>query len=871
MRPTHLLVLLGSIVLSAVVLWFVSLRDDEAPRELARPEVAVPAAGDVQAVLERADAPTIDSPPAGAPSATGSERRAAPEPSADGLAALPDAETVRVLVLAAESGRPLPGARVQLVRTASRSERDAFWELAQVDRLLERRGTELVADAEGTVEVPRPLDTTAGWTLLASEHEGLWGRLQIAASTPEPLRLELEPDGTIDVVVVGSGRGPAAGPIAGTGVELCARESGYATTLLEATTDEEGRARLAHVTRVLTSSEGETYVTLAAVLREPPEVPVDPDRLPDRPVELVLPAHGAVEVRLFEDGEPYDAAASVSLGIVREGEPRELSPFSNHERPRRSVEADRGRVRFPIVDLDCELEVGARREGAYRETLVFGDGPREPGETAAIDVPPGIAHPVVALRALDAKGVPLASAELRAAVELFADYINSRQEARVTTDAVGFFRLDFSPDWTTGSVRRVSFEHVDEAQRRTTAELDLSRRFEPGVHPLGDLIFGPPRLLAAGRVVDSAGSPVAGATVELETRVEERWSRVWAISVETDELGVFQIEGELGVFQIEGSRAGEEFRLRPRLEGSIGDPVPFAPGDAALTLVLRAAGRVEGAVLVREGVAPDALDLVLVREDVEEPLAQDTPFADGTFSFGELEPGVYSLSVGLDGGEDPLAKIEGIVVRGGRAADDPRLERIDLRELVFAVRLHLSGKGASSWNGQTRSGPAGSDLDEGGRQRSFHGESVVALLGERERFDVDLAVPGHRLLQLRGVSGDVDVRLEPGLPVRVRLTGDAVVPEPPHFLKLVLVGDNGSFGIDWGAASFDESRELSLRVQEPGMLRVRWIVERRADGSSMAMAMDHSAEPTVEVEDVDYEQVVEVELSQEQLDRILDF
>ena len=70
------------------------------------------------------------------------------------------------------------------------------------------------------------------------------------------------------------------------------------------------------------------------------------------------------------------------------------------------------------------------------------------------------------------------------------------------------------------------------------------------------------------------------------------------------------------------------------------------------------------------------------------------------------------------------------------------------------------------------------------------------------------------------MRGEREVVLDNGWPIRLILHTDGEIPEPPYFVKAVLVpvDDNGYMSIDWGAPCFDETREVheSDRAQREG-------------------------------------------------------
>ncbi len=148
-----------------------------------------------------------------------------------------------------------------------------------------------------------------------------------------------------------------------------------------------------------------------------------------------------------------------------------------------------------------------------------------------------------------------------------------------------------------------------------------------------------------GRVVDSAGRPVAGASIDGGARCE------------SDETGAFEL-GEVSPGRVRvAARAGGYVPSEPRR-------LVLEPGEerAGVELVLGLSGTIEGVARGRDG-TPAAGERVDVRgpTGVEEEGA--TVGDDGTFRIADLAPGRYELGLVLYDGQ-PLATAEVDVVAG---------------------------------------------------------------------------------------------------------------------------------------------------------------------------------------------------------------
>ena len=433
--------------------------------------------------------------------------------------------------------------------------------------------------------------------------------------------------------------------------------------------------------------------------------------------------------------------------------------------------------------------------------------------------------------------------------------------------------MDLSGDWAEGTTRMLTVTLKGDGPDGAGAmgSVDLSREFPDGRTDLGDLVLDAAPIFAAGRVVDPGGTGVAGAELFLQVREgpgDESgrgwWNPVWDFDHRADEEGFFEVRGRF---------AGEAFRIGAKADGMAGKAVDFVSGDRSVVVQLTAAGSIRGLVLLDEDVPPDELHVraaprtdgsdVYTYDDVNSRLDEE-----GGFAIGGLLPGAYELQVRVDGYSDSLHVIEGVVARGGLVTDVPA---IDLRGRLHVYRFTIVTEDPDEQvQGNLEVRPTGASEEEGGQSRWFH-EREVVVISEHPALDVEVSARGYRKEVLAEVRGDTEVHLRRGIPVRVLLRGDARIPDPPHYFKAVLVSaeGNGWDGIDWGAPCFDEDREIVVRAQTGGRMRVVWVLEKRTGNSALATTGNVEPQQFVEIADVPGEQVVSVTLTQEQLDELL--
>jgi hypothetical protein len=640
-----------------------------------------------------------------------------------------------------------------------------------------------------------------------------------------------------------------------------------------AETDAGGRALFRDVPGRFPGQPGRKLrVRVALALAEELAQELWPERPLAGPVRFVLPPLGAVEVLVQEPGgAAAEDGTLVELGLVRPGEPRDISPFSGERRERREAATRDGGVLFAHVELGNELELTARRAGGNVRTREYLPGPRFPGERPRYTLLLGLDHPVLVFRAVDARGEPLRRRELLLELSTRSGWMIGNDERKTQSDQEGCFLVELAADYRDGDRRSLTVSTEGEA---LGARVDLGRAFAAGRNELGDLVLAPPPLIAAGRVLAGRERPVA-AFVRLEVPVheDERRETIWY----WDEVASAQADAD-GRFALHGHVDGEQARLTAELEGLRSAPQTVAVGSQALEIWLLETGWVEGSVLLDPGVPPEKIQALLRRVEggqpgadalVSETRGQTALGEDGRFRIGDQFPGLYELELQL-GDERPLLTIPGIELRAGQGSPDPRLDPIDLRGRLFAVRIRLvPPRPDPELRGNLAYRPAG-DAGTGEESEYFYDADEIRLVTTHPRLDARLFVQGYRAERLSELSGEREVRLRPALAVRLALPAGIVLPTPPVHLKAVLVATSGEQQIDWGASAFDERREVRCHASEPGRMKVAWIYERRAENGASATLLALEPEQFVEVLDIEAEQRFELELSNEALARALE-
>jgi len=763
--------------------------------------------------------------------------------------------------------KPVAGAEITYLWKDLESEEDVPWDLDQLPdfELIARR---TLADGGGYVSVPFRL----GKLYVVAEKANFFGRdtFHVEEETPSGLEdlLEVAADWSLTVQVLDYADQPASGVPVALGHKT-GRWSGASFT---AETDAGGKHRYEHVGyRMATRNEGTWSVRLDLLLLEPVQRELDVEEDVGETVVLRMPPVGALEVVVTEaDGSPAPDGTVVYAGIVEEDQPRDISPFSNHEREYVRVETTDGAALYPFVELRQEFEVKVSHEGDRITTREYGDGPGVAGERREFSVMLGLENPVLVFRAVSEARAPLAEQDLTLEMAFRSNFMSNSWNREVKTDSEGLFRVDIGSHYEEGDLRFLTVSDGQEAPRM--AQIDLAREFTPGQHDMGDLVLGDSPVLVAGRVTDAIGAPLAGAEVSLQTKlVREDEDVSW------DRMKVKAVTDEAGDFELRGVTPGTELYVSASVEGKRGESVVARVGDMGVRLVLYGTGGLSGSVLLDEEV-PDIKIVVKATRNDATPLPenmygrsedQEHPDTNGAFYIDNLIPGTYTVEVELQQGQTTLVTIEGVTVADGKPTRDPRLASIDLRGRLFVHRLVLvTPKPVENLQGTLQLRQAGDT--EGQQQWQWFNESPVDIVCEHEAIDIELSVRGFRGVELEDVRGEREIQLDDGLPIRLILRTDGEVPAPPYYVKAVLIPvEGGHNSIDWGAPCFDEAREVRTRAYGTGQMKVQWLVEKRGStGSAMATTANVEPEQFVEVLETPAEQTFEVEISAEQLGAI---
>ena len=601
----------------------------------------------------------------------------------------------------------------------------------------------------------------------------------------------------------------------------------------------------------------EVYAYLDVALSDKVEAWVDTENFPEQPVVLTLPPTGQLHVRLEDaSGNPWTERGYVE---VYPWVPDTTDPRGERRCERVIVQGEGPEVDLAHVELGLRLQVRLVESETYLSVEKSIPGPSYPGETVAVTLRMvGDRHRIRG-RLLDPAGQPV----VRERVGLGFD------------DAAGV-DLSAASDPVTDSEGRFTFQIVSSRPSLTLqgAEIRVDEGHGAKLHvalgsletrlgetlDLGDLHAGLLPLVADGRVVDGKGEPLYWATVRIQQKVDSlgypidsgdtdnlqdfRWYWVNDFQVQTDHQGRFEVRGQAPSPHLSFIASKTGYLDSQRTE--------FVPGTTDVLLVLPEEGLLAGSLRLGEGIPASWFSIEVEPKDREsltvwhrggqfKPAGR--PDNAGRFVVSGLPPGHADVRIVLAGVLKPVFEARNVRIVGGEECRDPRLQNIDLTEAVRLVRIEVEGSpGAPAPEGVVLI--HGPHADPSPYFVTFSG-GLVSLLAPPGGLDLTLFAYGYRSHRLSAVRGNVHVKLEPGLPVRVRLPQALPLPTSPCDLELQAALEGDGFGQvplhgEDGAQvagpiwrrpgfyiAFKGARTVQLTLPEEGRYRLRWRITGR--------------------------------------------
>lgn len=606
----------------------------------------------------------------------------------------PDAQWFPVRVIDKATQRPVPGATVSWYDGACGKEYFASLAHEEPDPALESLeqralafGWQTTTDDAGIAR----LASSEGFVEIAATHEGSYGELSLFENSVRPTAgvvLEIVPDHTLRVRVLDDGGAPAANvPIGFGACEDTGQPSHVSTTT---TTDANGLAEFRHLQNAVaghrvsrhafhTAWSGPLGVfALVPGNRTPGVVLTELDPPPAAPVELRLPPHGSIVVRLAAIAADMPPVAV----LLYEAEDKSRNrAFDVEQRTDASSS-----VRFDQVGLNRRFTVETT-PSHWPETEI--DGPRVAGQEVVVELRPDDTLVRAVGRLILAPGQPAANQDVEV-TETRSDWTKSPSTIR--TDGDGRFVLMRSAPRNNQEESRLRFECTSPDMANHRAE--TRRLLRPGLVDLGDLVTSRRPILCSGRLV-AKGAPFRKScdlSVEHFDTTDSSWKwkpvQIWLAAD--------------GTFAVTGDDQGTRVRLRVSGVALPKEPIEFTAGATGLVIEVDPGSTIAATLRVPEAADWSSLRVRLVPEPpLPEPDSNEYPsrwWADLYASSGQsparrhawwaaLAAGSYTFEVWLLATGAPIVRIPGIRVPA--ATSDERLHDIDLRTALTVVRPRL--------------------------------------------------------------------------------------------------------------------------------------------------------------------------------------
>lgn len=768
------------------------------------------------------------------------------DPDADLARATADELVVRVVGL---DGAPVFGADVWLFEPREAESEHVLHAMGagqSAEVFLAGHGRRERTDDDGTVRT----ESFVRRGLVGARVGDAWGSARVNVGSTE-VTVALELDAHLLVRVVD----PNGQPLPGVPVALAEIDRNRVRRQRSVETGDDGLATFSNPRDFfeLARRDSEFIVLPVVPQTDPAFERIEPDALPDEPLELVLGATSSLRVQLVEDGgEPFTGRGVLT---ARARESRWRTPYEVR------LDGESSAV-IPFLEPGLPVRLEFRREGSradYDLDVVAPPVPAVQGDVRFVLVP---THPVLVARLVDDLGEPLVDERVRYSVEQAIGEVDRRDRRRgrdrdtgeqsLTTDENGVLRVDLPDNWVAGTAAfQADVRTVDpggEQSELLSATFLVEPPLVDGINDVGLVILRPPPLLVAGVVVDQLGVPIADALVSLHVLTvdddgRERWNRVADLDTRSDENGAFHVtawspDGALGV------RASSRDHVRAEI-------VPCAAGAANLRLELIGAGAIAGTLEAPTSVDVRRFTLLAVpgapRVDDLRTLwraanGRARPRrGSGDFRIDRLEPGSYTVCVLFEDLPGVLVALGGIRVATGEVARPAGLDPVDLRSvlrvfdlrLLFAdgrpvpwARLRWRAAGDESW--------ASADIGRGGRTTIVADASII---------DVHAITRGVAPTLFEGVSSSRDLTFQAPLDVRVRVDA-GLLPDMDRYtfaVQLVPLSWEGART----TANLDTQGRGRFASAGPGPHRVVFSVRRR---DSRASPRTFTAEPAEEVE-----------------------
>lgn len=379
-------------------------------------------------------------------------------------------------------------------------------------------------------------------------------------------------------------------------------------------------------------------------------------------------------------------------------------------------------------------------------------------------------------------------------------------------------------------------------------------------------------VFVAGIVVDEQGNPVPGAKLQFQKESADVLGRPKITSMRIP--GATPTSGSDGRFEVRHPVIGlHRFQVRATSEWCVsGLGARFQAGAKDVKLIMKAGGQVHAHVLLPEG-SKDREVRARLRER-QDPLqigmgSEKRAYVrqpDGSLRFTKVPPGRYQLLL-------PDTTIDDIHVRAGEVAMDPRLNPVDLRNVLEVVNLTVvdtQGRTLPDTEVILRNGSQarGRSTDAWGRY------TAVVAKEARSRAYLVLSRDEFCTQTITDIQPDMRAVLEPAPSVRVHVPFAVTDLLAGHNLTVSLYRFEQTAGdrnrLESNAAKVTDGQDSLLFLPGAGTFIFRWTLSvRNAGGQLRTRQIECKPTQIVEVRPDTREKTVVAKLTPADIDRTL--
>ncbi|MGE3754352.1 MAG: carboxypeptidase-like regulatory domain-containing protein [Planctomycetota bacterium] len=389
---------------------------------------------------------------------------------------------------------------------------------------IRRHGHIYVANANGELVIPEPV--VASWIWAKSGEAEAVLHVPAQSARPAVLRLRVLRGGVIRV------RDSTGAGVAGVPVLLGLPSAAGLMVVWEGETSAPAGAAVvrdlesairAHTGRGIKDTVGPLLVGTRIPFEPPVLVTLSSVEIPAEGVDLLLPAHRGLVIRILRpDGSLYAAPALVTVQSSMIGSDSGNGPPRRHQQIEMSTET--GEVLLPRVGVAVPLSVGVKdASGCFQPVTLTMTIPEEGALPFAVDLPLGELRPCLLVRLVREDGAAIANGQ----VAVFAQRGDLIEHLPVNgllaTDSAGLMRIALRQSLPphVGGALHLSAKTLD-GDRSVTglATLPIHGPLGPAPTDLGTVTLRPMPHALEGTIADDEGAPVPNAKVRLVTPVE---------------------------------------------------------------------------------------------------------------------------------------------------------------------------------------------------------------------------------------------------------------------------------------------------------------------------------------------------------------